>query len=44
MSKLVPFLVQHFDFESCGDWTKENYWFVKQTDFRARVSLRRNKS
>jgi cytochrome P450 len=47
ISKLIPRLVQDFDFELSGDlarpgisWTTNNYWFVKPKDFCVEVKLR----
>lgn len=45
MCKLVPVVVNAFDFELENpqkEWSTENYWFVKPTDFMVRVSLRRD--
>lgn len=44
MCKLVPVVVNAFDFElenSQKEWSTENYWFVKPTDFNVRVSVRK---
>lgn len=40
MSKVMPMIVQNFDFEFEGPWTTKNHWFVAQK-FRCRVLLRR---
>ena len=45
MSKLVPLLVQNFDFELQGEvrnqrWDTKNYWFVKPTNFLVKVCKR----
>ncbi|KIX07296.1 uncharacterized protein Z518_01949 [Rhinocladiella mackenziei CBS 650.93] len=43
MSKLIPKIVKTFDFElehPEREWSTENNWFVKPTDFRAKVRLR----
>jgi cytochrome P450 len=42
MSKLIPRLVRHFDFElehPGQEWKTENFWFVKPTNFNVRVKL-----
>ncbi|KIW06554.1 uncharacterized protein PV09_02984 [Verruconis gallopava] len=47
MSKLIPRLVREFDFEvtkKSGNWSSENYWFVKPTDFEVRVRLAQQES
>lgn len=44
MSKLIPQIVRTFDFElerPGQHWGTEAYWFVKPTDFRVKVKLRR---
>ena len=39
MSKLVPQLVRHYDFELLSQELKyKNRWFVKQEDVRVRIS------
>ena len=45
MSKIIPQLVRSFDFEfdlPQKEWTTRNYWFIKPTDFFARVKRRRS--
>ncbi|MBE3045159.1 cytochrome P450 [Candidatus Bathyarchaeota archaeon] len=50
ISKLIPLLVRDFNFELSGDlakgesWSTTGYWFVKPTDFIARVSRRDGKA
>ncbi|KAE8554247.1 hypothetical protein EYB25_002785 [Talaromyces marneffei] len=47
MSKLIPVLVDKFDFEIVsspakeGDWETENFWFVKPHNLKVRVYERR---
>ena len=44
MSKLIPQLVRKFDFElehPEREWSTLNYWFVKPTDFRVKVTVRK---
>jgi hypothetical protein len=48
MSKLLPRIVNDFDFELVGDnsnnvsrLTTRNYWFVKPTNFRVRIMRRK---
>lgn len=49
MSKLIPVLVDKFDFEILsspakeGDWETENFWFVKPRNFKVRVYTREAK-
>ena len=44
--KLIPMLVLEYDFELAGgrdaEWTLLNDWFVRQRDYRVRISRRRN--
>lgn len=43
MSKLIPVLIDKFDFEIVsspakeGDWETENFWFVKPHNLKVRV-------
>ncbi|KAF2451822.1 putative P450 monooxygenase [Karstenula rhodostoma CBS 690.94] len=43
MSKLVPLIVDAFDFEleATGRWKTKNLWFVKPVEFRVRIKTRR---
>lgn len=44
MSKLIPLVVRKFDFElehPEREWNTVNYWFVKPTDFRVKVTVRK---
>lgn len=45
MNKVIPVIVQRFDFEFCPeireDWSVKNRWFVKPVNFRAAV-IKRN--
>ena len=47
IGKLIPMLVLEFDFELAGgsgaEWTLLNDWFVRQKDYRVRVSRRGDK-
>lgn len=43
MSKLVPNLISKYDFEMVGvgnDWETENFWFIRPTNFHAKVMHR----
>ncbi|KAF4458285.1 Cytochrome P450, partial [Fusarium albosuccineum] len=43
MSKVLPVLVQNFDFELVGNedgWKTRNYWFVKPLDFKVNVRMK----
>lgn len=42
MSKLIPRLVRDFDFSTNvnKEWSTENFWFVKPTDFEVTVRKR----
>ncbi|KAL5356483.1 cytochrome P450 [Aspergillus floccosus] len=43
MSKLIPRLVRDFDFHTdVQQWSTENFWFVKPTDFEVTVRSRAN--
>ena len=43
MSKLLPYIVTHFDFDleyPERTWNTRNMWFVKPTDFTVHVKTR----
>jgi hypothetical protein len=41
MSKLIPRLIRDFDFHTdVQQWSTENFWFVKPTDFEVTVRSR----
>lgn len=41
MSKLIPRLIRNFDFHTdVQQWSTENFWFVKPTDFEVAVRSR----
>jgi hypothetical protein len=41
MSKLIPRLLRDFEFTPLRkNWTTQNFWFVKPTDFEVQVKRR----
>ncbi|KAL4863247.1 hypothetical protein BDV12DRAFT_177740 [Aspergillus spectabilis] len=45
MSKLIPRILRAFDFNTDKrNWSTENYWFVKPTNFEVTVRRRENKN